>query len=269
MAQEKWLVSGPKVIDVGLVRTLKVGLVGGQVDIVGHDEPGARIEVHSVIGKDLKISIDGDTLEIDHPQIRWDNFLDVFKGFPSYRDSDRADVSILVPRDVALKFGVVSATGLVSGLVGTANLSTVSGDLVIDGLRGELVANSVNGEVSVRDHEGTIAVHTVNGDVTASGEISNFAADGVSGDVYLDIVGEPAQIRVNTVTGNVTARLAPEIATEYRINTITGRLQLDAAEVHGVRGQYSGKYGTLEGRWLEFKANTVGGNVSVLHAVSA
>ena len=113
MAQEKWLVDGPKTIDIETVRKLKVGLIGGQVDIVGHDEPGARVEVHSVRGRDLKVAVDGDTLEIDHPQLRWDNFLDVFKSF---RGNARADVSIMVPRDVALKFGVVSASALVSGL---------------------------------------------------------------------------------------------------------------------------------------------------------
>jgi hypothetical protein len=83
MAQEKWLINGPKVIDLDLVRTLKVSLVGGQIDIVAHDEPGARVEVHSVSGKDLKVSIDGDTLEIDHPQLAWDNFLDVFSPVPT------------------------------------------------------------------------------------------------------------------------------------------------------------------------------------------
>ena len=55
MAQEKWLVDGPKTIDVEGVRSLKVGLINGQVDIIGHDKPGARVEVHSVSGRDLKI----------------------------------------------------------------------------------------------------------------------------------------------------------------------------------------------------------------------
>ena len=56
MAQETWLVSGEKVIDVDGVRRLKVALVAGQINVVGHDEPTARIEVHSVGGRELKIS---------------------------------------------------------------------------------------------------------------------------------------------------------------------------------------------------------------------
>ena len=33
MAQEKWLVDGPKTIDIESARSLKVGLIGGQIDI--------------------------------------------------------------------------------------------------------------------------------------------------------------------------------------------------------------------------------------------
>jgi Putative adhesin len=266
MAQEKWLVDGPKIIDLELVRTLKVGLFGGQVDIVGHDEPGTRVEVHSVSGKDLKITIDGDSLEIDHPQLGWENWMDVFTAF---KGNSRADVSIMVPRDVALRFGVVSASGLISGLTGTASISTVSGDIVVDGHTGALQINSVNGELSVRGHTGSITARTVSGDFTASGDISKLSSDSVSGDVFLDVTGAPDELRVKTVSGNITTRLAAGVAAQYRINTVSGRLQLDDSEITGVRGSFTGKYGTLDKSWLEFSANTVSGHVSVLHAVAA
>jgi Putative adhesin len=263
MTEEKWLLDGPKVIDLGVVRKVKVALVRGQVDIVGHDEPTTRVEVHSVSGKDLRVSIDGDSLEIDHPQLRWDNFIEVFRGF---RGSARADVSILVPRDVALKLGVVSSTGLISGLRGDATISTVNGDLVIEGHTGDITLNAVSGELAAQGHTGSITAHTVNGDITASGNISRFAADGVSGDMFLDIQGSPELIQVNTVNGNITARLENGEGADYRINTISGRIQLDDTEITGVRGSYTGKYGTLERSFLEFRANTVSGNIAVLHS---
>jgi DUF4097 and DUF4098 domain-containing protein YvlB len=263
MAREKWLLDGPKTIDFELVRTLKVGLIGGQVDIVAHDEPGARVEVHSVTGKPLKVTIDEGVLEIDHPQLGWDNFLDVFTYFTG---SATAEVSIMVPRAVALKFGVVSASALITGLTTDARISTVSGEVVIDGVTGDIELNSVSGELSARDHTGRITAHTVGGDVAATGDISRFTCDSVSGDVFLDITGEPDQIRVNTVSGAVTTRLAPGVAVQYRISTASGRLQLDDAEITRVHGTYNGTHGELSQNWLEFRANTVSGNVSVLHA---
>ena len=42
MAEESWVVSGPQVIEVDEVRSLRVQLVAGRVDVVTHDEPGAR-----------------------------------------------------------------------------------------------------------------------------------------------------------------------------------------------------------------------------------
>ena len=262
MAEEKWLLDGPKVIDLGAVRKLKVALVRGQVDIVGHDEPTTRVEVHSVSGKDLRVSLTDGVLEIDHPQLRWDNFIDVFRSF---HGSAKADVSILVPRDIALTLGVVSSIGLVSGLRSDASISTVNGDLVIDGLTGDITLNAVNGELAVQNHTGSITAHTVNGEITASGAISRFSSDSVGGDVFLDITGSPEQIRVNTVNGALTARLEDGNAADYRINTVNGRIQLDDVVVTGVRGAYTGKFGALDRSFLEFRANTVTGDVVVLH----
>jgi DUF4097 and DUF4098 domain-containing protein YvlB len=127
----------------------------------------------------------------------------------------------------------------------------------------------VSGEISVRNHYGKINAHTISGDITAAGEIMKFTGDTVSGDVFLDIAGTPDEVRVNSVSGSVTARLESGVAAQYRINTVSGRLQLDDSEITGIRGGYTGKYGSLDKQWLEFKANTVSGSVSVLHQVSA
>jgi DUF4097 and DUF4098 domain-containing protein YvlB len=266
MAQEKWLIQPgeSKVIDVDIVRKLKVGLVGGQVDIIGHDEQGVRIEVHSVSGRELKITIDGDALELDHSQLRWDNFIEVFK---TLRSNAKADVSLLVPRDVALKFGIVSANALISGLTSDAKLSTVSGDLVVDGLTGALELNAVNGELSVRNHTGTITAHTVSGDLTASGGIRKLSSDGVSGSVLLDITGTPDEITTNTVSGNLTVRIPDAVGARYRINTVAGRIQLDSERLSGMFGRnYTGTIGSVDGSWVELSANSVSGDVSVLRS---
>ncbi|WP_162942769.1 DUF4097 family beta strand repeat-containing protein [Cryobacterium soli] len=264
MTQEKWLIAPgqTKIIDVELVRSLKVSLIGGKIDVIGSDDPGARIEVHSVTGKDLKVSVVGDTLEIDHPQLRWDNFIDVFASF---RGSAKAEVSVTVPRDVALKFGVVTADALVTGLRNDAKLSTVSGDLVIDDVTGDLELNGVNGEMSVRNHTGNIFAHTVSGDITASGGIRRFTVDGVTSAIFLDVEGTPDEISTNLVSGNLTVRLGAEVPTRYKINTVSGTLQLDEQTIRGTLGKgYEGSTGQLDGAWLDLRANSVSGNISVV-----
>jgi DUF4097 and DUF4098 domain-containing protein YvlB len=269
MAQEKWLVlpGQSKTIDVEVVRKLKVGLIGGQVDIIGHDEPGARIEVHSVSGKELKISIDGDTLEIDHPQLRWDNFLDVFR---SWTAKAKADVSVLVPRDVALKFGVISASALVSGLRTDAKLSTVSGDVTVDGVIGDLDLNAVSGELSVRGHSGSISAHTVSGDITATGMLPKFSADAVSGNIFLDLTGTPDTIVTNSVSGDLTLRLDADVSARYRVNTVSGSIQFENTIIRTSAGKgYNYQEGALDGSWVDVTANSVSGNLSVIRRLAA
>jgi DUF4097 and DUF4098 domain-containing protein YvlB len=269
MTQEKWLVAPgqSKIIDIELVRSLKVSLIGGKVDIIGSDEPGARIEVHSVSGLDLKVSVVDDALEIDHPQLRWDNFLDVFASF---RGTAKAEVSVTVPHDVLLKFGVISADALVTGLQSDAKLSTVSGDLVIDDMVGDLELNAVNGEISVRNHTGNISAHTVSGELTASGTIGKFTVDGVTSAVFLDIEGIPDEVSTNLVSGAFTVRLGAEVATRYRLNTVSGTLQLDNQTIRGTLGKgYEGTTGELSGSWLDLKAKSVSGNISVVRRAAA
>jgi DUF4097 and DUF4098 domain-containing protein YvlB len=266
MAQEKWLVDSEKVIDIGVIRRLSVSLIGGTVDIIGHDEPTARVEIHSVTGKPLKVTVNGDTLEVDHPQIGWDNFIDVFKSFDG---SATADVSIMVPRAVALKFGAVSASTLISGLTTTGSINTVNGDLTLDGVTGDIQLNAVTGEISVRNHTGAVTARTVGGDITATGEITTFSGDSVGGNVFLDIEGVADELKVNTVGGNISARLAAGVAARYKVNTAGGGLRIDDSELPGVRTSYTSTYGLLDATWTDVKVNTVTGSISIMHAVTA
>ena len=264
MAIEKWLIQPgqSRVIDLEFVRSLKVGMIGGKIDVIAHDESSARVEVHSVTGKELKVEIDGDRLEIDHPQLRWDNFLDVFKGFTG---SAKAEVSVLVPRDVAIKLGVVSAEALVSGFASDAKLSTVTGDVVVDHVIGDLDVNTVNGEVSVGNHTGRINVNTVSGDIVASGSITRFSADGVSGNMILDVVGTPSEINTNTVSGDLTVRLDAGLGERYRVNTVAGTVFLDDTTFKGTLGKgFERVIGELAGSWLDLQANSVSGNISIV-----
>lgn len=262
MAQETWIVTEPTVIDLELVRSLKVGLIGGQIDIVAHDEPGARVEVHSVAGRDLKVALEGDTLVIDHPQLKWETFFDNFRLFSG---KARAEVSILVPRYAAVNFTVVSAEGLISGLHADAIVNTVNGDVVLDAVVGNVNVHAVSGEISIRGHHGDVRVQTVSGDVTVSGSVRRFGCDGVSADVIADLHGTPDRVKNSTVSGDLTVRLDSDVPAQYSISTMTGRLQLDDAHISGVRGQYTGRYGRQAGSFTAVRASSVAGDVSVVH----
>ncbi|HEY8588101.1 MAG TPA: DUF4097 family beta strand repeat-containing protein [Naasia sp.] len=266
MPQEKWVVTGPKVIDLPAVTSVKVSLLGGRIDVIGTDEPTARVEIGEVSGRDLLVRIDGGSLEIDHPQLRWDDFLEAFRAF---RGRASTTVSLLVPRNATLKLGVVSADALISGMASPTRLSTVSGSIMLDGSEGHADLNSVGGTLSVRGHRGGITAHTVSGDVSATGALTSFSCDGVSGDVFIDATGVPERIETNTVSGGTTIRLADGVPARFTVNTVSGTAQLDGRVIKGIHGRGE-SWSTVEtGPWTEVRSNSVSGDIVVVRAVPA
>lgn len=267
---EKWLIvpGDERVIDIDTVTTLKVGLVGGQLDIVAHDEPGIRIEVHGVTVKDLRIEAHDGSVEIDHPQLGWENFLEVFRNFGS--GGPKADVSIAVPRTIALNLGVVSAGALVSGLVNDARLNTVSGDIIVDTLTGNLTVNSVSGDVQVRGLSGSITANSVSGDIAVTGTLRRATVDTVAGSILVDAAGDVSTVNLNSVSGGATVRLDDSLAANYVIRSLSGKLLIDGEERNSsVTGAYTGSRGDLAGTFVDVKANSVSGGVTVLRRTPA
>jgi hypothetical protein len=273
MTLEKWIIhpGETRVIDIETVRKLKVGLVGGQIDVIGHDEPGARIEVHGVTIKDLRIEVTGDVVEIDHPQLRWDNFLEVFRNFGA--GGPKAEISVAVPREVALNLGVVSASALVSGIRKDARLNTVSGDIIVDGHHGDLTVNAVSGDVQIRGLVGALSANSVSGDVAATGTLRKATIDTVSGAMLVDSTGQAHQVGLNTVSGNSTIRLDDGLPANFVVRSVSGRVQIDGTVRSGTgtgpMTNFSGSAGELSGSFVDVRANSVSGDITVLRRAGA
>ncbi|GAA1920175.1 DUF4097 family beta strand repeat-containing protein [Microbacterium aoyamense] len=273
MTFEKWIVhpGETRVIDIESATSLKVGLVGGQIDVVAHDEPGLRIEVHGVTVKDLRIEVTGDAVEIDHPQLRWDNFLEVFRNFGA--GGPKAEISVAVPRDIALTLGVVSASALVSAIRNDARLNTVSGDLIVDGITGNLTINAVSGDVQVRELRGALSANSVSGDVAATGTLTKATIDTVSGAMVVDSTGPIHAINLNTVSGSSTVRLDEGLPANYVVRSVSGTVQIDSVvrsgNGAGPTTNFTGSIGELSGSFVDVRANSVSGDVTVLRRAIA
>jgi len=267
---EKWLIAPgqERVIDIERASKLKIGLVGGQVDVIAHDEPGIRIEVHNVTIKDLRVESDGTQIEIDHPQIGWDNFLEVFRNFGA--GGPKAEISVAVPRDIALNLGVVSAGALVSGLTEDARLNTVSGDLIVDTHTGDLNVNTVSGDVQVRGLSGSATANTVSGSVALTGEVRKATVDSVSGAMLIDATGPVNTVSLNSVSGDATVRLDENLAANYVARALSGRITIDGVP-RGSSGPstFTGSRGELSGSFADVRVNTVSGDITVLRRDAA
>ena len=268
MSTESWVVAGPQVIEVEDVRALRVGLVGGRVDVVAHDDPearGARLEVHRVDGRPLEVTLADGELRVGYSFTLggWEGFVEKFRNF---QDKDRADVHLAVPRAVLAKVGTVSADGLVAGLRQDASVSTVSGSVVVDDVRGRLATNSVSGEVVVRRHDGDLRFNTVSGELAASGDLTLVQGNSVSGDVSLDVGSGTSSLTVTTVSGDLTVRLPETAGLRVRAQSVSGRLVVDGVE-HKGSGPGHRTVDLESGTGGAFvSATTVTGHVTVLRA---
>ena len=208
MASESWVVAGPQIIEIEAITSLRVQLAGGRVDVVAHDGPGARIEVHAVDGRPLEVSLSGDgELRVGYQFTLggWDGLPGEVPELQRQGPGRRAHRR---PAGGARQGGHgVAPTACWPGIEQDASVSTVSGTLITDGTRGRLGANTVSGEIVVRDHRGDLKLNSVSGELAASGELSLVQANSVSGSLTFDVTSGTSSVTATTVSGDVTVRL--------------------------------------------------------------
>lgn len=262
MATEKWQINGPESIDVGLVRRLRVSLMGGSVNVVAHDDPSCRVEVDGLTGRDLKVELDGDTLRIDHPQLDWQA---IGTSVRTLVDAPSAQVYVLVPRRCDVNVKATSAEVLVAGVEGDVSLSTVSGEQFADQTGGTLSLSSVSGDVTAREHRGRVDVKTTTGDITVSGTLLEYTGNSVSGAAVVDLLDTSTrQLTHNSVTGGLTLRLADGTNPSYNLQTITSRAHLGDDWIDPLHGRRHREDAPGEGEALLVRLNTVGGPINVI-----
>lgn len=269
---ERWVVEpgDDRVIDVETVDDVALALVSGRIDVIGHDGSGARLEISNVRGDRVRVLLDHGRLMVRHS--RKDRHAIGLSSVFSRNSADTvsADVSLLVPRDIALKVACVHGDTLVSGLTRGAVLDTVSGTVLANGLSGRLRLDTVSGKVEARDHHGVIRSNTVSGDVTISGDCAEIRSDSVSGDLYADLFGFPERIRVNAVSGNAMLRIDPDVHARCRVSTMSGKVRIDGRKFRtGMSRTFEYEDGADSSPVTEITMSAVFGDLHVMHRVDA
>lgn len=264
MEENSWTVTGPQVIDVDGVRSLKLGIVRGRFDIVTHDEDVARIEVSQISGDPLTVTLVNGRLEMRHQLHGAQGWFKNLMGTVNNNSSNAVVISIALPAGVEVEAGTVSGDGMVSGISGHTRLSTVSGSVLADGTSGELAVNTVSGEVIARNHRGVLTAKSVSGEVTASGEFSNIRANTVSGDLSFDLHGFTRDFGANSVSGDVTIRLPYDVGVDIVAKSASGAVIIDDQKYT----QPGGTVQTIAGpdaQLMLVRTNSVSGKTAIFH----
>lgn len=267
MPTESWSVTEPQTIDIESVSSLRAGIIAGRLDVIAHDGEGARVEVAEVSGEPLVVTLTEGRLEVRHREDGAQGWFKSMLGTISGATQNTAVVSIALPARVPVEVGTVTGDGLVSGTGPVTKLNTVSGSVLADGTHGELHINTVSGEVIARGHEGLLTAKTVSGEVTASGELDHVRANSVSGDLSFDSAGTMQDIGANTVSGALTVRIPHGVGLDLGVRTSSGRVVVDDERFTILGGKIAANLGP-EGQRIRLRANTVSGDVAVVHAAA-
>lgn len=260
-----WTVSEPQKLTFdGGVGTLHVRIVGGAVNIVGTDEPAARLEVSEIEGPPLIVTQSGSTLTVAYQDLPWKGLLGWLdpKGWRRH-----AVVSLAVPGSARVEVGVVSAAAVVSGIGGRVSVRGVNGDTTLVGVTGPVDANTVSGSVEAQALAGDLVVNTVSGELTVvEGTGGRVKADSVSGGMVLDLDPRSGtDVRLSSVSGEVAIRLPDPGDAEVEAGSSTGSVSSSFEELR-LTNQWCAKRltGTLGRGSGKLRVTTVSGSVALL-----
>ncbi|MCR8941503.1 hypothetical protein NW249_05150 [Streptomyces sp. OUCMDZ-4982] len=270
MAVSKRTVAEPqKLAFDGPVTALQVRVVGGTVNVVGTDEPGARLEVSAVEGPPLLVTYEDGRLTVAYEDLPWQDLLRWLDPGGRRRS---AVVSLTVPAAASVEVGVVGAGAVVSGIEGRADVRGITGDITLVGLSGAVRGDSVSGSLEAQGVTGDLRFHSVAGDLTVvDGAGASVRAESISGDMVLDVepsaaaADRPTDIRLTTVSGEIAIRLPHPADARVEANTASGAVS-NAFEDLRVGGQWGAKKitGTLGAGTGTLKATTVSGSIALL-----
>jgi DUF4097 and DUF4098 domain-containing protein YvlB len=245
----------------GEVKRLDVHLVQGRLNVVGTDGP-ARIEVTAIGAKPIDVTLDDDgTLTVVHqhpPKWRWALWWLFSRTY-------RADVSVAVPQAVPATLNVISGTIVASTLRAGARVDVTSGRITLLGLDGRISGRVVSGSIEALSIGGELDVETVSGEIViADSTVARVRAKTISGSITCDLDNPPehSDVKLETTSGEITARVREDSDLQVFLHVVSGRVTTAFPELKHEGGKaVSGRLGAGTG---QLSASATSGNISLL-----
>ncbi|AZK96450.1 MULTISPECIES: DUF4097 family beta strand repeat-containing protein [Streptomyces] len=275
MAESTWEVPEPRRLGFDTpVTALDVRIVNGTVNVVGTDEPSARLEVSSIDGPPLVVTHTDGRLTVAYPDLPRQGRLKWLDHKKWHRD---AVVSLAVPVEATVDVTVVGANTVVSGIAGATSVRGVSGDTTLVRLSGPIRTDTVSGALEAQSVTGGLRFSSVSGDLTViEGAGSSVRAESVSGSMTVDLAPRdddrpaggsygPTELRLATLSGAVAIRLPDRTDARVKAETASGSVSnaFDDLKVGGDWGArtITGTLGTGTGT---LRASTLSGSLALL-----
>ncbi len=160
----------------------------------------------------------------------------------------RTDFDITVPRALAMHIKGMSGDVAVSDLSGGVEIMNLSGDVIVQRTSGIMTIESKSGDIEILDCEGELRAHSLSGDIDLEHLKSVMVqAHTVSGDVSAEIAPEgPAEIDLQSTSGDITLRVPEECGIAFAAETTSGEIscklpaQIDSKSTGRMSGSLNG-----------------------------
>lgn len=247
--------------------TVEIVNVAGGIAVSGWDRP--EVSVTGEVGDRVE------RVELSHSDHHTLVRVVLPQGIGTHFGGDgSARLTIHVPNRSSLQVSLVSADLKVTGVSGSQQLRTVSGDITSEG-GGAANITSASGDVHLTVTDGAAAhVETMSGDVSVKGAGGDVSVSTVSGGGHLGLqalrsfnlhtvsgdfeisarLDGPAQFAVEAVSGDVKVDLSGAPAAEFDLHSLSGDISTCGPE-KPVRPRYG------PGSRLMFSAGDGGANV--------
>ena len=201
----RWTVDAPTALDFDDVTALNVRLIAGTVAVLASDDRPSVV-VSELSGRPLQVSHEDGVLTVAYESLSWEGLL----GFLKPR-KDSVAVTITVPADCPIQFGVLSASAIVSGLRRGRVGQGMSGDITLGRRhRGRGRGDDVPASSRPATSTGRSSFKSMSGGLTLAGgwlDSLDGEHDERAGHGRLRAPRRGGNVHVSTMSGDVTLRL--------------------------------------------------------------
>jgi len=196
---------------------IRIEVIEGKVVVEGWDKPEVRVTGNVVKLENFVFESSGDDtlIEIESEHGFWGG----------YKNSGYAKLTVYVPRTSSIYTEGASTSFMITGMDGTIDANSMSGDISLDGGRGKIELESVSGDVTAVGSKGKLSLASVSGDIEAKVDSNHFEAASVSGSIRASI-GEAEHVEISSVSGDIETNLALKADGELEAETVSGDIDI-------------------------------------------
>jgi len=218
-----------------LARNGKVSLrnIAGRIEVKTWDKEQVKIDALKLSEASTLSRAAENSKKVTIEVKKEDNLLRIETKYPEhgeYRGKDSLNVSVefrlWIPDKASAEVRSISGDVVAEGIGGSVGVDTVSGTVDVKDAQQGVDCESISGELVLQNIKGDVYANTTSGTISASKIIGSIHAVSVSGSIEFGEVSEAKVIKANSVSGDI--RYQGTISSEGRcsLKTTSGRIEM-------------------------------------------